>query len=626
MQGCELNTLPELLLNQVGQRGSKTAIRKKEFGIWHSWTWKDVGDQVRAFACGLAAKGFVRGDNLAVVGDIRARLYWAITAAQSLGGVAVPLYSDASADEIARILKNIKTRFVVVQDQEQVDKFIKIKAECPSLEEIIFVDPRGMRHYSEPYLAMYEDIRRLGHEFDLQHPRYFLEQAALGSGEDIAFILHTAGSTGDPKAVMLSHSNVIATAQNSIAQLTLEADEQVLAFMPMAMGTSILFYLVHPLIAGFCVNFPESSETVLADMQDIGPTIYFAPPQFYKSLFNLIMVQMTEASAIKRYFFNGLSRKPSHTTPSILDKLLIVGPLKNVFGLSRIRTALTTGDSTSPAVQDFYRSLGINLRHFYGPTEGCCFVTLQPDKPQEKPGNVGVAVKGVEISINPQGEVVFRGPNSFHGYYNNSEATLAIKGTDGWTKTGDAGFFDKDGCLNIVGPLTDRSKLINGNEFFSSPIESRLKFSPYIKEAVAIGNERAYITAIINIDTATVANWAKQHNLAYTGYSDLAQHDAVYALIQEAVKDVNKYFHDSGQPNLQILQFVVSPKFFNAAAGEMTLTGKLRRTFIREQYADIIEAMYADTVVSAFIAQSELRRLTWNKHNLVIKACAAYAY
>ena len=535
--------------------------------------------------------------------------------------------SEPSADETSNILRDVKARFIVVQDQEQVDKVLKIKTQCPSLEEIIFCDPRGMRHYNAPCLARYEEIRRIGHEFDVQHPRYFLDQVALGTGEDIAFILHTAGSTGRPKAVLLTHNNLITTAGISISQLKLSADEEVLAFQPMATATSILFYLTQPLIAGFCVNFPESAETILADMRDIGPTFFFASPHFYKSLANLVTLQMTEAHAIKRYLFNYLIAKVPHNSFSVLDSLIMIGPLKNVLGLSHMRTALTTGDA-SPSVHDFYRALGINLRQFYGPTEGCCFVSLQPDNLQERLDNVGIAVNNVKIDITPQGEVIFMGPTSFRGYHNSSQTTLEIKSPDGWTRTGDAGFITNDRRLNILGPILHRNRLKDGKEFFPLSIERRLKFSPHIREAIIFGHERPYVTALVIIDLTAVASWAKQHNLAYSGYSDLTQHDAVYALVKDVVKDVNRYFNDSGEPYLQIRRFVILPRSFSTDAGEITLTGKLRRAVIEETYADLVEAMYIEpdgygsSVVDTTL---ELRCLTPTTHAPAVKACTVRA-
>ena len=487
----ELDTLPRLLQYQASVRSNKTAIRKKEFGIWHTWSWANVAEEVRAFACGLAARGFSQGDNLGIVGDIRARLYWAIVAAQSLGGIAVPLYSEASADEMARVINELGTRFIVVQDQEQVDKLIKIKAQCPSLEGIIYVDPRGMRHYHELYLIKYDDMRSKGREFHVLQPDYFHQQLSSGSGEDVAFVLQTAGTTGTPKSVLLTHNNVLATASSSISELALTDKEQVLAFLPMAMATSILFYLAQPLIAGFCVSYPESDETVLSDLRDIGPTFLFASSHFYKGLHNSVMSQMTGATAIKRYFFHHIMSAPRNAAFSALDNILITGPLKNTLGLSRIRLALTTGDALSPVVQSFYRALGIKLRQFYGPTEGFCLVSLQPDGINERPENVGIAANNVKIDITPQGEVVFKSDTIFRGYHKNTSATISSGSASEWIHTGDAGFFGPEGQLNILGPVVHRRRLASGLELFPQSIERRLKFSPYIRDAVVFGNERA---------------------------------------------------------------------------------------------------------------------------------------
>ena len=603
-----LDTFPRLILYHAARRGGRPAIREKDFGIWQTWSWAEVAEQVRALACGLAARGFARGERLAIVGDNRPRLYWSMAAAQCLGGVPVPLYQDAVAEEVLYPLNEAEIRLAVVEDQEQIDKLLEIKDRCPSLREIVYDDPRGLRYYDRGLLRGFEELLALGRAYDREHPGFFEEQVAMGKGSDVAIILYTSGTTGNPKGVMLTHDNLIVTGRNGIEREGLTENEELLAYLPMAWVGDNLFSYTQSCVAGFCVSCPESADTVLIDMREIGPTYNFAPPRVYEGLLTQVLIRIEDASALKRKMFGFFMQVARRAGTRILDKrqvslrdrflyglgkLLVYEPLKNVLGLSRIRLAYTAGEAIGPDLFDFYRSLGINLKQLYGSTEGSVFVCVQRNG-EVKPDTSGTPAKGVEIRIEKTGEVLFRGPGVFHSYYKNPEATARTKTADGWVHTGDAGLFDEDGHLKIVDRAKDVGRMNDGTLFAPKYIENKLKFFPYIKEAVAFGHERDYVSAFVNIDLAAVGNWAERRNLAYTGYTDLARQEPVYALIQECVEKVNRDLAgDTRLGNSQIRRFLILHKELDPDDGELTRTRKVRRGFIADRYRELIEALYS---------------------------------
>lgn len=597
-----LDTFPKLLLHQAMRNGKKTAVREKALGIWQSRTWGQVAEEVRGFASGLAARGFKRGENLAIMGDVHARLYWAITSAQCLGGVAVPLPLEAPEDELVSILNNTASRFIVVQDQEQVDKLLEIKNHCPLIETIIFVNPRGMQHYTDPCLCAYEYIVKEGLHFDSGHTDFFQGQVARGRGTDTAVIFYAAETDRRSKGVILSHNNLISAATISIGELGLRADEEVLAFLPMTLSASLLFFFAQPYVAGFCVNFPESHETVVTDMREIGPTFYFATPQVYKSLFNLITLRMEDAGTLKRTLFNYFMKIARRAGTSVLDRkpvspvhrflykigqVLVFSPLKNVLGLSRIRVALTSGSSLSPEILSLYRSLGINLKQFYGPPEGCSFIALQRDG-QVRPSGVGVAVKDVKVMVTAEGEVAFQGPNAFQGYY--GSGTAAREGTAGWVRTGIAGRLDQHGELTVFGALADQCRLADGTVVSPAVVECILKSFPYIKEAVVFGHERPFVTAFITIDGEVVTHWADRHNIVYSGYADLTQQEAVYGLIKSCVEATNAKLCSSGQNRMQVRRFSILDK--EISNGALNHDGEVCRSVVAQRHSELITLFY----------------------------------
>ena len=607
--GPDLDTFPKLLEQNARIRGDRPAIREKDYGIWQTSTWKQAEDHIRAMACGLASLGFERGDRLAIIGENRPQLYWAMVAAQYDGGIPVPMYQDSVAEEMHYILEHADARFALVEDQEQVDKLLEIKDRCPKLEHIIYKDTRGLATYDLPFLISLDDVLAKGRAYDAAHPGYAEARVAEGKGSDLAIMLYTSGTTGKPKGVMLSHDNLIISARNGAKDDNLREDENVLAYLPMAWVGDNLFSLCQSYVTGFCVNCPESSETVLTDLREIGPTYFFAPPRIFENILTTVMIRMEDAAPFKRKMFLYFLALAKRVGTRILDgksvslkdrllyalgDILIYGPLKNVLGFSRVRLAYTAGEAIGPDIFDFYRALGMNIKQLYGSTEASVLITSQPDG-EVKADTVGKPYTGVEIRIEENGEVMFKSPGVFVGYYKSDEATAETKTADGWVHTGDAGFFDADGHLKIIDRAKDVGKLTDGSMFAPKYLENKLKFFPYIKEAVAFGDGRDHVATFINIDLEAVGNWAERRNIAYAGYTDLAGQSVVYDLIQECVEKVNADLaEDEHLSGSQIKRYLILHKELEADDGELTRTRKVRRGFISEKYDELIEALYSD--------------------------------
>ena len=601
-----LDTIPKLLLDHAKRRGDSPANRHKDFGIWQSWTWSEVAKEVRNLACGLAKLGFKRGDKLAVIGDNRPRLYWSMVAAQALGGIPVPLYQDSVAEEMVYVLENSDAKFAIVQNQEQTDKLLEIKDRLPNLEYICYEEPRGMRAYTEEFIFYYKDIQQTGRAFHGENPDYFLREVENGQGSDISIFLYTSGTTGKPKGVVLTSNNLIITARNSIDFDNLSSDEEVLAYLPMAWVGDNIFSLAQAYVIGFCVNCPENPETVMTDLKEIGPTYYFAPPAIYETVLTKVMIRMEDAGKIKRSMFNYfmelaksvgiriLDGKPVSFSERFLYRLghiLVYGPLRNNLGLSRTRLAYTAGEAIGPEIFEFFRSLGINIKQLYGQTEASVFICAQPDG-QVKADTVGTAYPGVELRLTDNNEVYYRSPGVFHSYYKNPESTADTKDAEGWVATGDAGFFDDDGHLKIIDRAKDVGRMTDGTMFAPKYIENKLKFFPFIKEAVTFGDGKDYASAFICIDLEAVGNWAERRNLAYSGYTDLSARDEVYDLLQECVESVNADLaRDEKLSGSQIKRYMLLHKELDADDGELTRTRKVRRRIIAEKYAVLITAL-----------------------------------
>ena len=608
-QKAAADTFPRLLLQHAQSRPQQPSFREKDLGIWQTTSWSQVAIEVRALACGLAALGFKRGMNLAIIGDNRPRLYWAMSAAQCLGGVPVPLYQDAPAADMAFVLDNAEIDFAVVEDQEQVDKLLEIRQTVPRLSHIIYDEERGMRHYAQPELCAYEKLQQIGREYDRAHPGFFMEEVARGASSDVAIILYTSGTTGKPKGVCHTHAAMIATATVLTEFDQLDDRNEVLCYLPLAWVGDFLYSFAMSHVSGFCLNCPESPATVMTDLREIGPTYYFGPPRVYENILTQVMIRIEDAGWVKRRMFHaamklarrvGIRILDGHGNVSLMDRiayalgeLLVYGPLKNVLGMSRIRTAYTGGEAIGPDLFDFYRSIGINLKQLYGMTETCVTVCMQASG-DVRLDTVGKPMPGVEVSIANNGEVLVRSPGLMQGYYKRPDATAEAIDAAGYFHTGDAGFFDADGHLKIIDRARDVGKMADGTLFAPKYIENKLKFFPYIKEAVAFGNERDRCMAFINIDMDAVGNWAERRGLAYSGYTDLAAQPAVYELVADCVAKVNADLAaDALLANSQVHRFLILHKELDPDDDELTRTRKVRRGFIADKYALLIEALYA---------------------------------
>jgi long-chain acyl-CoA synthetase len=608
--GMVLDTFPKYLLLNAERFGDRAAMRHKDYGIWQSWTWSEQKAQVRSLALGLQALGVKHGDKIAIVGTNRPRLYWGFAAAQSLGAIPVPVYADAVAEEMAYVLNHAEVRFAIVQDQEQVDKILSFAEKIPALTEVIYDEPRGLRDYNHEHLHDFSVVQANGEALLRAEgglAKRWEENIRRASGEDISVMLYTSGTTGRSKGVMIKAVNAINAAADTVAFDRLTENDSVLAYLPLAwVGDHYLNY-AQGYVSGFCMACPESPQTVAHDLREIGPTFYFAPPRIFEGLLTTVTIRMEDASWLKRKIFDyyiGVARKygqailEGRPVPLLgrlnyaIGKLLVYGPLKNVLGLSRIRIAYTAGEAIGEDLFSFFRSLGINLKQLYGQTEAFLYVTVQKDG-QVRSDAVGPAAPNVDIRISNDGEVQFRSPGMFSGYFKQEDKTREVLTKDGYVKTGDAGFFDKDGQLKIIDRAKDVGKLESGALFAPKYIENTLKFFPNIKEAVAFGDGRDFCAAFINIDLQAVGNWAERHNIAYASYQDLASHPEVYKIIAKNVDETNlRLSREPLMAGAQIKRFLVLHKELDADDGELTRTLKVRRSFVGERYSGLIEALY----------------------------------
>ena len=605
-------TFPQLLLQHAAERPEATALREKEYGIWQARSWAHLATLVEHLAAGLHQAGLRRGEHMAVIGANRPRLYATMLAVQALGAIPIPLYQDAVAAECVFPLNNAEVRFAMVEDQEQVDKLSEIRELCPAISNIYYDDPRGLRNYSEPGLASLDALIEAGSAFAQQNPQWFRTEAAKVQTDDVAAMFFTSGTTGNPKGVVHTHSTLIDRASAGAEFDKLTSAEEVLAYLPPAWIGQNIFSYAQWLVCGYVVNCPESAATVTIDLKEVGPTYYFAPPRIFEGLLTSVMIRMEDAGALKRKMFAACMDLAKRVGPALMNdepvgtldrikyaigNVLVYGPLRNNLGFSRVRVAYTAGEAIGPDLFSFYRSIGINIKQLYGSTETAVFVCLQPDN-EARADTVGVPIRGVEIKVADNGEIMVKSAGLLKEYYKNPEATAEVLTADGWYHTSDAGFLDAHGHLKIIDRVKDVGRLKGGANdgamFAPKYVENKLKFFPYIKEVVAYGDGREKVCAFINIDFDAVGNWAERRNIPYAGYTDLAQKPEVYQLIQECTEQVNADLaSDALLAGSQVSRFLVLHKELDADDGELTRTNKVRRGFIADRYSVLVDALYA---------------------------------
>ena len=611
-----LPTFPHYLLRNAERFATRPAMRHKDLGIWQTWSWAALLAEIRAYSMGLAAIGVTRGDRVAVVGANRPRLYWTFAAVQALGAVPVPVYADSVAEEMVYVLNHAGIRYAVAQDQEQVDKILSVAAEMPDLRAIAYDEQRGLRDYDHEgdegaRLFHIDTLQAMGREGDAAAWRAGIDE---GTAEDLAVMLYTSGTTGRPKGVMLSHANVIRSSLNANRFDGLDETDEIIAYLPLAWVGDHIFSYGQAMTAGYCVCCPESMHTITENRREIAPTTFFAPPRVFEDLLTQMMVRMEDASPLKQRMFhhylaiaqrvgerimNGEKVSASDRLAYSVGNVLVYGPLKNRLGMSRMKVGYTAGEAIGPEIFRFYRGLGLNLKQLYGQTEACVYVTGQPDG-QVSADTVGTPMPEVELRIAENGEVLYRSPGVFQGYYRNEEATAETKTPDGWVHTGDAGFIDEAGHLRIIDRAKDVGQMAGtggaGGMFPPKYIENKLKFFADVKEAVAFGDGRDFVAVMLNIDLTSVANWAERNNISYGSYQELAGHPKIYEMMAAHVDKVNRDLAAEDQfAHCQIRRFLVLHKELDADDGELTRTQKVRRSFIAERYAPLIEALYDGT-------------------------------
>jgi long-chain acyl-CoA synthetase len=605
------DTFPKLLIRNAQLYGSRPSMRHKDMGIWQTWTWAEALEIVRAYAVGLNRLGLKRGETIAIVGGNRPKLYWSVMAAQMLGAVPVPVYADAVADELAYVLSHAETRFAAVEDQEQVDKIMSVMDRLPKLEEMVYDERRGLRDYDHSHLRPMDEIIERGREALVEDPSvgaWLDKEIAAGKGSDPSIILYTSGTTGASKGVVMTGERSIKAASDTVKFDHLTENDVALAYLPLAWVGDHYLNFCQGLVAGFCTACPESTDTVMQDLREIGPTFYFAPPRTLEVLLTRVMIRMEDAGYLKRkmfHYFIGVARKygerilnkqPVPFTGRLLywlGDILVYGPLKNVLGFSRVRVAYTAGEAVGPDLFAFYRSIGLNLKQLYGQTEAFLYVTAQPDGAIYS-DTVGPACPNVDLRIAENGEVQFKSPGMFAGYFKDDAKTAEVMTPDGYVKTGDAGYIDeKTGHLKIIDRAKDVGKLNDGTLFPPKYIENKLKFFPNIREVVAYGDKRDFVAVMINIDLTAVGSWAERNNVVYGSYQELAGHPLVYDMIEKHVAEVNRSLAaDKVMAGAQIKRFLILHKELDADDGELTRTQKVRRGFIADRYGPLIKALY----------------------------------
>ena len=604
-----MDTFPSLFQQHIKARNSDLALRVKRLGLWNSLTWGEAYTAVENSACGLAFKELRPNETVAIIGNNIPELYLSMLAVQCVGALPVPIHPDSGTKELISFLNNCEAKIAIVQDQQQVDALYNVIDQCTNLSEVIYNNGRGMVEYDHTHLSSFEQLRIDGRAFAADHPGFFEDAMAKVSQESDAFILYTSGTSGQPRGAVHTHDSLINTAKAFAESQKVQQDEEVIAFMPLSYSANSLFTYSLWLLKGFTVFCPESNDTIMNDLRETGPTLLYAPPHFYKQLYSEIIArsQRSKTKSFLRWFkvareqrekiLRGEAQVGHESFNYKLGNILMYAPLKNIYGLSKLRYAYTGGDVLSNEIFNFMRSIGINLVQTYGTAESAGLICVQGEEQVNSISgehSVGPPLTGVEIKKLDNNEIAFRGINTFKEYYRNPDADAASRISDGWIRTGDTGDIDDKGALSITERVDAIGKFSNGDMFAPHLVESELKSSPYIKEAVVVGDGKDSIAALVTIDADTVGSWAETNNVRFTGYRDLATKDAVYELVQNAVVEVNQHIKTiEGEGCPPIKRFLVMYREFSVEAGEITRSRKVRRDVIMDRHKALIDALYS---------------------------------
>jgi long-chain acyl-CoA synthetase len=605
----QLDTLPKNLLALSQKYGSdKIAMRQKDLGIWRSYSWQQSYEQVRDLSLGLIRMGLERGDKVCIIGDNDPQYFWTQLAVQAVGGVTVGIFTDSAPGEIQYVVAHSDAVFVFAKDQEQCDKLLEIREQVPDVRQVIYWDDKGLWSYDEPWLLSFEDVQTQGRTLDEEQPDLFNRSVEQGQGEDLAVYCYTSGTTGLPKGAMISHSNLIAGSDSAqLADPRLDTDEYV-SFLPPAWITENVLGLAVHLRAGMVVNFPEAPETVQENIREVTPHAMLFSARLWESMVGLVQVKMTETSRINRTFYKlfmpigykvaGLRYEQRKKIPlhwrllNALGEIALFHPLRDKLGLTKVKSAYSSGAALNPDVIRFFRAIGVNIKQLYGSTEAQVHTLHIGD--DVKFETVGVPAPEINVKIAESGEIWINGGTVFRGYYKDPEATAKAVHTDSegrrWFLTGDAGYLDEDGHLIYLERVEEMITLASGEKYSPQYLEGQLKFSPYVHDVMTVGGtDKAFVTALINVDFDNVGRWAEKQGLAYTTYVDLSQKSEVYDLISRDVIRVNRVLPTPAR----IRRFVLLHKEFDADEGELTRTRKLRRDLLSERYQDMITTMYS---------------------------------
>lgn len=601
--GLDAGTLISILAANAAAHPKEVAMREREHGIWKEFTWQQYLDAALGFAAALDQLGFRAGEGLLVIGDNRPRLYFGMVGIGVLRGLPTPVFSDLPPEEIRFFAANSRARFALAEDQEQVDKLLELRAATGLPEIIIYDDPRGLRGYKQPGLLAWDDLAAKGAARLAAEPGLRDDLIRRAQPSDAAVLLHSSGTTGKPKGVVLQHRRAIAAVRNAAAADYFKVRDELMAYLPVAWVGDFVFTIAGGIVLRFCVNIPERQDTVLANLREVAPMVYFASPRSWDGMLTHVQVGMAESSPLKRRLFDyfmplaiamerdRLEGRETGWGRRILRQLgewLVYAPLRDHLGLARARRPYTAGEAIGEDTFLFFRALGLDLKQFYGQTENAALTAAQASG-KVKLHTVGRPLPGVEIRIADNGEILIRADSVFDGYLNDEAATAAAM-AGGWLHTGDAGYLEEDGDLVVLGRVSEVVHTAGGERYIPTYIENRLKFSAYVKDAAVIGAGRPHLAGLVCIDMAAVGHWAEENGVTYTSYADLSQQPAVVELISGVVRHVNSLL----PPALAIRRFVNLPKEFDPDDGEVTRTRKLRRNVIDERYAPVIEALYGD--------------------------------